>query len=115
MTMVQANISNKWVTRKKEVLSNSFVVIDSITFENFKGAKYLIQLSNDTEDVFLTMELLVSRVKGSNLYDTIYAKLGDSINVEINTEINLPDMILKVTNNESYNLLLVVNRLNLTQ
>ena len=76
-------------------------VLDTIPLSDFKGLKYIISYCNETEVKFKTLELLASKA-GADVKDTVYAKVGDIIDIDVEFIKSGTDAELTFTNNESF-------------
>lgn len=82
----------------------STVDFDSTIISAFKGVKYTISLFSDAEDKYRTFEMLARRKSGNALVQTIYAKIGDAINVKFTIVEDSGNVVLRVENNENFDI-----------
>lgn len=82
---------------------NALTTINTDTFpmSDLSSVDYAITIFNQTENVFKSFYLRANK-KNSNVVDTVYGKIGDSINFAINAKKELNDYVLEIQNNENY-------------
>jgi len=76
--------------------------IDANDFDDFGAIKYLLHFKNASGS--LNMALNCFGVKrGSDVEDTVFGKLGDSIQVSLNLIIDGSDVVLRLSTTETFN------------
>lgn len=86
-----------WTNQKIEVPASSSVNTREILLTNFRKIKYVMVFYNSTKTK--SLEINVINENGS-LRDSVFARLG-SMSIQVDTEINSGKMSVKITNNET--------------
>jgi hypothetical protein len=81
------------------------VNLDTVLYSALTSKKYIIDISIAAQNRFKAFEMLVSK-KGTDVTDSIFAKLGDQVNVSVNFSKISTDAILAATNNEAVSVVL---------
>ena len=93
----------KWKTIKGTIGASDSLDVETTAFSTLWRSVYEISLFNETEDKYKSLTLHVARVEGSDLKDTIAARLGTgNLNVRVDTVKVANDVIIRLTNNESF-------------
>jgi hypothetical protein len=79
------------------VLAGQTLTIDTQAYADFKSNKFLIDAKTATKQN--SLEIFATKL-GTDVSDSIYAKLGDSINLVFEFVKITSDAVLRVTNNE---------------
>jgi hypothetical protein len=111
MAIVNAIFSNRWARSEFIVQSASSLEIDSNLFSEFKGTKYYVQAFSESNNLYKSFEMIASR-EGAGVSDSLFAKIGDTIDLEFNFNLSGPSAILTATNNESFPVSIVLTKLN---
>lgn len=86
-----------------KIPGSSFKEIDSQGFTNFRGSVFELVLFSKVENKYLKQRVDISRL-ASNVKHDVNFKDGNSINIEIKGELNGSNVVLKITNNETFEL-----------
>lgn len=110
--VVNITATQVWNKFDDSVSALSTKTIDSLSSTKMLQAKYVITIYNVNEDKFKSFEMTVSRKEGT-VGDTVFNKIGDSIDYGINAIEVGPVVQLQVQNNELFNLNVSIGRLSL--
>jgi hypothetical protein len=111
MAIVSAAFSNRWSRTEHVVSTAQTLDIDTNLFSEFYGTKYYIQAFNEANNLYKSLELIATR-QGSEVSDSVFGKIGDTIDLEINFNLSGSIAVLTVTNNESFPVSVVLTKLN---
>lgn len=111
MTSISRAAGGLWRRKRVILAASSTLDADSIKLAFFLGVKYVLHFRNETEDVYKTIELLSTRSSGDELEDNVTGNLGDPISVSTNVVVDGTDVVLRLTNNESYELKVSISKL----
>lgn len=75
--------------------------VDSGSFDAFRSFEYKLDLFSIPQDKFKTLQMLARRT-GSNVSDQVYGKNGDPLLTVVNFLVDGPDVILRISNGESF-------------
>lgn len=92
------------------VLASSTTDIDTVPLASFQGIKYFISYWNDAQDKRKVLELSITKKTGS-LKSSVYGKIGDELDVDVDESISGTDMLLTISNNELFPVTVNVARL----
>jgi hypothetical protein len=84
--------------------ASSTTEIDRIDRRLFCGVKYIVCVFNICQEKYKTFEVLGSKISAANIKDTIYAKLGSDIDMELNFSEDGSDAKLEIVNDETFDL-----------
>ena len=90
-----------WRKERRTITSSQTINTLSVSTESFRTAKYIFSFWNDSENKAKSMEMIVNNIN-SAITDSIYGRLGNVINVNVDAKINGGNMFIEITNNESY-------------
>jgi len=102
--------SSRWVQKRRVVPASSSLVIDTRPLSSYLGQSYYLNIYNSDEGVFKTLHVVTSR-SGSNICYTVYSKLGDLIDFTHSVSVSGSDVVVTVQNNETFDLNVVINKL----
>jgi hypothetical protein len=86
----------------------STLTTDSFDYSELKSVDYSISIYGNS--LFKSLYLRAN-VKGGDVVDSIYGKIGDTINIAVNVKKVLNSYILEFVNNENFELDIRVSRL----
>lgn len=91
---------------------NGLTTVDTDIFpiDELTSVEYAITFSNEALGVFKSLYLRASK-KNNQVVDSVFAKIGDSINVRLNSKIELSNFVLEVSNYENYALDITISKL----
>jgi hypothetical protein len=89
--------------------ASSSKVIDTIPLIDFKLIEYTFRASNSPNNKTKGLKMIVTKTD-SSINDQVFAKIGDAISFNLNTQINGTDMNLILQNNETFALDLALIR-----
>lgn len=92
---------SKWVSIKTTIPASSTLDVETIVFNSILRGIYEVVIYSDAENKYKSFTANVSR-RGSLVSDTVSAKLGDNIQVNTSFIQSGADLILRMQNNESY-------------
>ena len=101
---------SQWEKLAKTVPAASTIVVDVLPLASFKLAKFVVQMQNVPNNKYKSLEILASRRGASQVNDSVYAKVGDSINVSLNVLVSGSDVQLQAVNAESFDVDLTVTK-----
>ena len=101
-----------WITGSKSVGAGATEVVESIPLTNFTCVEYTICMKNAAGTLTKTLKMLARR-DDMDIKDTIYAKNGDPINIEISSVQTGTDFQLTFVNNEAFSISVAFARLKL--
>ena len=99
-----------WEGVEDIVNASSSKIIDSIPFATFKAARHIITIYNKANNVYKTFDVASSK-KGGDVRDSVYNKVGGSIDYQINVNLNAGNVEFEIVNNESFNLNVSIGKL----
>lgn len=111
MTFISTNAGGLWQKVRKIVPLSSSIDADKIALQSFKGVRYILHIKNESQDVYKTMEMLSTRVGGSDVEDNVFANLGDNIAIQANVIVQGSDVILRLINSETFPLTVSISKL----
>ena len=94
------------------VPATSTLDLDSMPLSSFKSCKYFIEIENSTLSTAVSFDLS-GFVKGANIYDSVYNKIGDQIAYTVNFVQQGPDAVLRFQNLGPSPILVKAVRINL--
>lgn len=92
-----------WAELNGTANASTTVVADTALLSSFVSTKYVIEIRDNTQAEFLFCEMLVF-YDGSEIKETVYGKITNGIDVNLDTQINGTDYEFLITNNESISL-----------
>lgn len=110
MPIIDSIAANLWRRIKSTVAAETTVVVEATPLALFGARKYLVHVSNATQGKYKSVEVWASR-KGSEVNESVYAKLGDALDVSLNWFVVGPDIQLQITNDEAFSVDVVVTKL----
>lgn len=84
-----------------EVQPNSEILLDRKSLSSFLTGRYIIEILNPTSSKLRTIEVSSIKKADNTIADIAFNRIGEAIDVEINTEIDATDVVLKIRNNEN--------------
>lgn len=111
MAIVNAIFSSRWARSEYIVAPSQTLDIDSNLLSEFKGTKYYIQSYSDTNSVYKTIEMLVTK-EGSGVSDSVFGRIGDNIDLDFVFGVIGSNAVLSATNNESFPVSIILTKLN---
>ena len=103
MTIQNEFAPSIWTKERLTVSASSVVNSTGINLDILKAAKYVIAVYNDTETKIKAFELFLVNKYGT-LSDTIYSRLGDSLNVHVNAQVVSSEAVIEFDNKEAFDL-----------
>ena len=91
-----------WIPISGEIPALSTVDLDALLLSAFRSKKYILSLFNDTQDKSNSREMLVRKFSGNSITRTVYGKIGDTLDVGFNVVVDSGNVVLRVSNNESF-------------
>jgi len=82
--------------------------VDLTPYSEADGFKYVIKIKGN--NLIKLLEILVSKFSG-DITDTVYSRLGDFINVDLNILLIGSDVVLQAVNGESFPVEISVKKL----
>ena len=83
------------------VSAGATTVIDSIPKNKVNSLEYDIDIRRGNNANIKSLKLFVTQ-QASDTEDTVFARLGNSVNMVVQSQINGSDIELSVTNNEAF-------------
>lgn len=77
----------------------------------FTALRFFVELSAPAQNRYRALDLSASRSGAAQVVDSIYGKLGDTLNVALNLSVVGPNVVLTATNNEAFSVRVVVKQL----
>ena len=105
----EGGASTGYNTLSDQVPASSTKVIDTIALSSFFGLDYKLTIYNDANTVSRIYNLTIAK-SGTTLKDKM-SKVGDSISVQVNANVNGSDYELEIINNEPFALDIIFSRL----
>jgi hypothetical protein len=84
--------------------ATSSLDLTTIALSSLCSVRFTICVFNSVEDKWCSFEMLAGRQSGSDVEDTVYAKVGDPLDFAVQFLVVGSDAILRITNNESFSL-----------
>jgi hypothetical protein len=100
-SFVSTGSDSLWIKTQKNIVAGDEIVVDAIRMASFRSLKYILCCYNKNQDKTKFLEMSVIN-ESDNIRDSICAKIGSVINLEITAEKVLGFFNLKIKNNESY-------------
>jgi len=91
------------------VPASDTLVVDAVPFATFRGMKILFSVSNSSQNLYETRELLVSR-SASSVKSQVYGRLGDSISLSSTVAVSGSEVQLTIVNSEAFALTVAMQR-----
>jgi hypothetical protein len=104
MGIINAASQGYWRKTRPEIPAATTIDILTIPLDSFSSFKVYLEFSNTTENKFKSLEMRAFKVGASDVSDTIYSVISNSVNVLVNLNVVGSDAVLSVTNNESFSL-----------
>ncbi len=92
------------------VTSGNTVVADSVALAAIRSVKWIVTLTDSTAGTYKSYEVLGVH-NGTTILHTVYGLIGDVILITTNVAINAPNMELQITNNDTNDLDIKVQRI----
>lgn len=83
------------------VAASTTTVIDSIPKDKVNSLEYDIDMRRGDNSSIKSLKLYVTQ-KASDTEDTVFARLGNNVDMAVQSQINGTDIELSVTNNEAF-------------
>lgn len=113
VTTIVTGTASLWEEFNRTITPGSTVIVDTFTMLSFKQVEYIVNFKDTTSSKEKSLKLSVIKDDGS-LKDTVYARMGSAISLDVNTNINGANYELKVTNNEAFSVDMYFARLKIT-
>lgn len=105
-----AGPSISYITKVTDVIpAGQTKYVDTVAINSFSVLDYTISLKNVSQSVVRGLKMLAAN-SDEGVVNQVYSKTGDSVSFQLDTEIQLSDVKLRVTNLESFDLDLVFVR-----
>lgn len=96
------------ISKEKTIADGTSLVVDSFVYSAWKGhVEYTLTFQAGTR--WKTLKLVARKVDGG-VRDQVFARAGDSITLNVDTQLNGSDFELLITNNDTVPVDLVVTR-----
>lgn len=114
MSIITSAVSDVW--RKKKVVVPALSSVDVFTTptQSYKASKYFLEASNSDEQKYKGFEIWSSRKGPADVVSSIFARLGDSLQIELNIMVVGSDIALRIVNNENFDLEVSIVKSNLS-
>ena len=110
-TAVAPSADSTWIKVTASLTPSQTKVIDITPVTGFTGASYIIALWNTSEEVTRLLHLDIAKKNSITVKDTIHAKIGDVIKMDISPSISGSDLEISMTNNETFTVQVELRRL----
>jgi len=100
MALVAAASTSPWLKRKVSIGASSTKVIDFLPITTFKWVHYMLRIENSTGSKAKSLNLEAQKVD-SLIKDIIFAKFGNTVDIEINAKESSGQFQLEIVNNEA--------------
>lgn len=90
-----------WEQDVVEVPAGNTEIIDSSIFANFRSIKYIFSAYNVSQDLSQMYEVSAVR-KSNDVKDHVSGRLGEGISLKVEVVVDTGNVLLKVTNNETF-------------
>lgn len=107
MPIINAALSNRWARKEVPVSAGSSEAIDTIPLSQYKTTKYFIEIGSIS--AHKSVEMLGAR-SGAGVEDSVYAKIGDILDVGLSLDVVGPDVVLSATNNELFDVIVTLTK-----
>lgn len=107
MAIINAALSNRWTRQETPVPSLATVSLDKIPLSQYRSTKYLVEMAGG--GLYKSLEMWASR-QGATVNDSVYAKIGDALDISLNLGLSGPDVILSATNNEAFSVTVTITK-----
>lgn len=102
-----------WEKESRTLPASSTTIVNSFALTSFRGLDYVLNFKDTTSAKQKQLKLSVIKDDGT-VKDTVYARLGSAISLEINSQINGSNYELAIVNNELFDVQVSLARLTLT-
>ena len=111
MVLVSSNSASPWRKFKKTVPASSTVDVDNLAYGTYGGSYYIVNVSNCSNNIYT--QFIINAIKNppSDIKDSIVQKLGTPVDISLNVLVVGSEVRVRITNNESFQLDVVVSRL----
>lgn len=86
------------------IAASATKVVDTNPVSEYRSVKWIITITDDTNDLVRGMEVVGNHRDGANPEHIIYATFGDKLKTLTEVKISGTDMVLEITNNETVTL-----------
>jgi hypothetical protein len=91
-------VITNWIKKSSSISASSSLVVDATPLTTFDAREYIISIKRLSDGKVRTFNLNVVK-DGTDVKDSVFGKVGGTLNVAIDTEVNLSTYELKITNN----------------
>ena len=110
--IITAFSSAVWRRIPVTVAASATETIDVRAFSTFKATKYIISACNDANTVYRTFEILATK-SGTDVKNNKSGSSGDALDLDTSVLKSGSDVLLSLTNNESFAVTVTVYKLDI--
>ena len=101
MPGISASIGSIWIKLTSEIAASTGAIVDETPSSDFHSIDYILTFWNDSQNKTKTLNIKLTNRNGT-LKKSVYAKNGDNINYDLTFTLSTGNVIMTLTNNETY-------------